>query len=117
LAPEYTAYGAAIVEWPEGVTSQVQATYLGVRPLIEDRSIRSPSWIVCDVSERYRLPIKLPHGRMEAFLFVQNLFNTDWEQAIFAFQSRLINETTGVTGIHFVPGHPRTVMGGLAWYF
>jgi len=117
LAPEYTAYGAAIVEWPEGVTSQVQATYLGVRPLIEDRSIRSPSWIVCDVSERYRLPIKLPHGRMEAFLFVQNLFNTDWEQAIFAFQSKLINETTGVTGIHFVPGHPRTVMGGLAWYF
>jgi len=22
-----------------------------------------------------------------------------------------------VTDIHFVPGNPRTVMGGLAWYF
>lgn len=117
LAPEYTAYGAAILQWPEGLTSQLQATYLGVRPLVEDRSIKSPSWITFDLSQRYRIPIKLTYGRLEAFLFVQNLFNTKWEQAIFAFDSRLRNEPTGVTDIHFVPGNPRTVMGGLAWYF
>ncbi|NJL17301.1 MAG: TonB-dependent receptor plug domain-containing protein [Nitrospira sp.] len=117
LAPEYTAYGAAILQWPQGLTSQLQVTYLGVRPLIEDRSIKSPSWITFDLSERYRVPITLPHGRLEAFLFVQNLFNTKWEQAIFAFDSRLRNEPTGVTDIHSVPGNPRTVMGGLAWYF
>ncbi|MDH4154966.1 MAG: TonB-dependent receptor plug domain-containing protein [Nitrospira sp.] len=117
LAPEYTAYGAAILQWPEGLTSQLQATYLGVRPLVEDRSIKSPSWITFDLSERYRIPVKLPHGRLEAFLFVQNLFNTQWEQAIFAFESRLRTEPAGVTDIHFVPGSPRTVMGGLAWYF
>ena len=117
LAPEYTAYGAAILQWPEGLTSQFQATYLGVRPLVEDRSIKSPAWITFDVSERYRIPVKLPHGRLEAFLFAQNLFNTQWEQAIFAFDSRLRNESVGVTDIHFVPGNPRTVMGGLAWYF
>ena len=117
LAPEYTAYGAVILKWPEGLTSQLQATYLGVRPLIEDRSIASPSWLTFDVSERYRLPITLPHGRMEAFLFVRNLFNTEWEQAIFAFESRLRNEAAGVTDIHFVPGNPRMFMGGVAWYF
>jgi outer membrane receptor protein involved in Fe transport len=117
LAPEYTAYGAAILKWPEGLTSQLQVTYLGVRPLIEDRSVTSPSWITFDLSERYRLPIALPHGRMEAFLFVQNLFNTEWEQAIFSFESRLRTEAAGVNDIHFVPGNPRTFMGGLAWYF
>jgi len=117
LAPEYTAYGAVILKWPEGLTSQLQATYLGVRPLIEDRSIASPSWLTFDVSERYRLPITLPHGRMEVFLFVRNLFNTEWEQAIFAFESRLRTEAAGVTDIHFVPGNPRTFMGGVAWYF
>lgn len=117
LAPEYTAYSAAILQWPEGLTSQFQATYLGVRPLVENRSIKSPSWITFDVSERYRIPVKLSHGRLEAFLFVQNIFNTQWEQAIFAFDSRLRNEPVGVTDIHFVPGNPRTVMGGLAWYF
>ena len=117
LAPEYTAYGAAILQWPEGLTSQFQATYMGVRPLIEDRSIKSPSWITFDLSERYRIPVQLPHGRLEAFVFVQNLLNTEWEQAIFAFESRLRTEPTGVTGIHFVPGNPRTFMGGVAWYF
>ena len=117
LAPKYTAYGAAILKWPEGLTSQLQATYLGVRPLIEDQSIKSPSWITFDLSERYQLPITLHHGRMEAFLFVQNLLNTEWEQAIFAFESRLRNEAAGVTDIHFVPGNPRTFMGGVAWYF
>ncbi len=117
LAPEYIAYGAAMLKWPEGLTSQLQATYMGVRPLIEDRSITSPSWITFDLSERYRIPVTLPHGRLEAFLFVQNLFNTQWEQAIFAFESRLRTEPNGVTDIHFVPGNPRTVMGGMAWYF
>ncbi len=117
LAPEVTAYGALLVKWPEGLTSQLQATYLGVRPLIEDRSAKAPSWIDVDLSERYRLPIKLPHGRMEAFLFIQNLLNTKWEQASFYFASRLCNEAVPVGDIHFVPGTPRMVMGGLAWYF
>jgi outer membrane receptor protein involved in Fe transport len=117
LAPELTVYGSVLVKWPEGVTSQLQATYLGARPLTEDRRIEAPSWIVFDLSERYQLPITLPHGRMEAFLFVQNLLNSEWEQATFAFASRLRNEPGSVTDIHFSPGNPRTVMGGLAWYF
>ncbi|MBU6481712.1 MAG: TonB-dependent receptor plug domain-containing protein [Nitrospirae bacterium] len=117
LAPEVTAYGALLLKWPEGLTSQLQATYLGVRPLTEDRSVKSPSWIDFDLSERYQLPTKLSHGRLEAFFFIQNLLNTKWEQAIFAFESQLRNEAAPVNDIHFVPGNPRTVMGGVAWYF
>ena len=118
LAPELTAYGAVLLQWPEGLRSQLQATYMGVRPLTEDRSVKSPSWVVFDLTERYLLPVKLSHGRLEAFLFIQNLFNTQWEQATFAFTSRLPNEpASGVQDIHFVPGNPRFFMGGLAWYF
>lgn len=117
LAPEFTAYGALLLKWPEGLTSQLQATYLGVRPLIEDRSAKAPSWVDVDLSERYQLPIKLSHGRLEAFLFVQNLLNTKWEQATFYFESRLRNEAAGVNDLHFVPGNPRFVMGGVSWYF
>ncbi|HEY7533176.1 MAG TPA: TonB-dependent receptor plug domain-containing protein [Nitrospiraceae bacterium] len=117
LAPELTAYGALLLQWPEGLRSQLQATYMGTRPLIEDRSVKSPSWVEFDLSERYMLPVKLPHGKLEAFLFIQNLFNTGWEQATFFFESRLRNEAAGVNDIHFVPGNPRFFMGGLAWYF
>ena len=117
LAPEVTAYGALLVRWPEGLTSQLQVTYLGVRPLREDRSVKAPSWVDFDLSERYQLPITLPHGRLEAFLFIQNLLNTKWEQAIFSFDSQRRNEAVPVNDIHFVPGNPRTFMGGVAWYF
>ncbi len=118
LAPELTAYAALLLRWPEGLSSQLQMTYLGVRPLTEDRAIKAPSWLDFDLTERYQLPVKLSHGRLEAFLFVQNLFDTQWEQATFAFTSRLPNEPSGgVRDIHFVPGNPRFVMGGLAWYF
>jgi outer membrane receptor protein involved in Fe transport len=117
LAPEWTAYGALLLQWPEGLRSQLQATYLGVRPLIEDRSVKAPSWIDVDLSERYLLPIKLPHGKLEAFLFIQNLLGTKWEQATFFYESRLRNEAAGLNDIHFVPGNPRFFMGGLAWYF
>jgi len=118
LAPELTAYAALLLRWPEGLSSQVQMTYLGVRPLTEDRTVNAPSWLVFDVTERYQLPIKLSHGRLEAFLFVQNLFDTNWEGATFAFTSRLPNEPAGgVQDIHFVPGNPRFFMGGVGWYF
>lgn len=117
LAPKLTAYGALLVKWPDGVTSQLQATYLGVRPLTEDRSLSSPAWLTVDLSMRYQLPIRLPVGRMEAFGFVQNLFDTQWEQATYAFTSRLRSEAAGVQDIHFVPGMPRSVLGGLSWFF
>jgi TonB-dependent Receptor Plug Domain len=118
LAPELTAYAALLLRWPEGLSSQLQMTYLGVRPLNEERTVKAPSWLDFDLTERYQLPIKLSHGRLEAFLFVQNLFDTNWEGATFAFTSRLPNEPAGgVQDIHFVPGNPRFVMGGLAWYF
>lgn len=118
LAPELTAYAAGILRWPEGLTSQLQMTYLGVRPLNEDRSVNASSWTVFDLTERYLIPVKLPHGRLEAILFIQNLFDADWEQATFSFTSRLPGESAGgVQDIHFVPGNSRFVMGGLAWYF
>lgn len=118
LAPELTAYAALLLRWPEGLSSQIQMTYLGVRPLTEDRTINAPSWLDFDLTERYLLPVKLPHGHLEAIFYVQNLFDTKWEQATFAFTSRLPGEpAAGVQDIHFVPGNPRFVMGGLAWYF
>jgi outer membrane receptor protein involved in Fe transport len=118
LAPDLTAYSALIMRWPEDLSSQLQMTYLGVRNLTEDRTVKAPSWLVFDLTERYQLPIKLSHGRLEAFMFIQNLLDSQWEGATFAFNSRLPNEPAGgVQDIHFVPGNPRFFMGGVAWYF
>lgn len=118
LAPEVTAYGALLLRWPEGITAQLQGTYLGTRPLIEDRSFVAPSWVEFDWTTRYQVPAKLSSGRLEAFFFIQNLLDTKWEQATFAFASRLQGEPVGgVRDLHFVPGTPRMFLGGMAWYF
>jgi len=117
LAPEHTGFAALLLRWPQDLSSQLQVTYLGTRPLTEDRRVNAPSWTVFDLIERYRLPVKLSRGRLEAFLSIQNLLDTKWEQAAFFFESRLRNEAAGVEDIHFVPGIPRFLMGGVAWYF
>ncbi len=55
---------------------QLQMAYLGARNLIEDPTVKAPSWLVFDLTERYLVPVKLPHGHLEAIFYVQNLFDT-----------------------------------------
>jgi len=55
---------------------------------------------------------------MEAFVSVENLANTDFRESQFFFTSRLPGERAeGVPDIHFTPGTPRSVFGGLALRF
>ena len=63
LAPELTAFGALILRWPEGLTSQLQATYMGVTATDRRPEHQVALLAGFDLSERYQLPIKLAHGR------------------------------------------------------
>jgi hypothetical protein len=49
---------------------------------------------------------------------VENVFDVDWREAQLFFTSRLPGEpAAGVPDIHFTPGNPRSVLGGLAVRF
>jgi hypothetical protein len=49
---------------------------------------------------------------------MENLTNTDWREAQFFFTSRLPGERAGGVGdVHFTPGTPRSVLGGIALHF
>lgn len=55
---------------------------------------------------------------LEAFLSIENLFDTGWREAQFFDVSRLPGEPAqGVSDIHFTPGTPRSFLGGLAVRF
>jgi outer membrane receptor protein involved in Fe transport len=54
---------------------------------------------------------------IEAAVDVQNLFNSKWREVTFATESRLQNEMNPVTGIHYTPGWPITVMGRATVYW
>lgn len=116
LAPEFTAFSSVTTHLPFGLSGTLQMLTVGSRAAVEDRSALLEPFTVFDLIVRYQIPVSPPTGRLEAFLSVRNLTDTDWRQAQFLYESRLAGEPAGgVTDIHFVPGTPRMIMGGLTW--
>lgn len=116
LAPEMTGQAGLTAQHPMGLSSSLQMIYMGKRPADENRTAYAQPFLVFDWVNRYRLPVKVERGRLEAFFTIQNLFDTDWRQAQFYYESQLRGRPAQ-TDIHFVPGTPRNIMGGVAWYF
>ncbi len=86
--------------------------HLGDRFADEDRHQTARGSTLFDVTGRYRWK------PFEAFATIENLTNVEWREAQFFFTSRLPGEPAGgVPDIHFTPGNPRTVLGGVAVRF
>lgn len=56
-------------------------------------------------------------GRVEAVASVDNLFDVAWNEAQFATTSRLQDETSPVTELHFTPGAGRSLQVGVRYDF
>ncbi|MDR4495877.1 MAG: TonB-dependent receptor plug domain-containing protein [Nitrospirales bacterium] len=116
LAPEFTAFSSVTTHFPFGLSGTLQMLTVGSRAATEDRSVLLEPFTIFDLILRYKIPVSLPTGRLDAFFSIRNLTDTDWRQAQFLYESRLPGEPTeGVSDIHFVPGTPRMFMGGLTW--
>jgi outer membrane receptor protein involved in Fe transport len=86
--------------------------HLADRFASEDRQQTARGYTLFDATARYRW------RAFEAFVSVENLTNVEWREAQFFFTSRLRGEpAAGADDIHFTPGTPRMVLGGLAWHF
>lgn len=81
--------------------------YIGSRPAIEDNSVVARGYFVAEAFARVRV------SRATISLTVDNLFNTEWNEAQFATTSRLRGEPGDVTELNFTPGAPRTIQLGL----
>ena len=115
LAPLLTGFASITTRLPFGFSSNFQMIHVGVRPATEDRSVNLEPFTVFDFVMRQEIPIKLSKGHFEAFFNIRNITDTEWRGAQFFFDSRLPGEPGPVGDIHFVPGTPRMVMGGLTW--
>ncbi|MDE3017772.1 MAG: TonB-dependent receptor plug domain-containing protein [Nitrospirota bacterium] len=117
LAPEMTGQAGLTATLENGLTSSLQMLHMGKRPANEDRSVYLQGFTVFDWVNRYRVSVKMERGRVEAFFTIQNLFDAQWRQAQFFYESRVSPSAAAVSDIHFSPGMPRNVMGGIAWLF
>ena len=112
LAPLLTSRADLTARLPWGLSSSVGMRYLGDRYADEDRHQTARGYLLFDFTARYR------YKWLEAFVSIENLANTEYREAQFFFTSRLTGEPAGgVPDIHYTPGNPRTVLGGLAVRF
>ncbi len=112
LAPLLTSRADLTARLPWGLSSSLAMRFLGDRYADEERHQTARGYLLFDFTTRYR------YKWLEAFVSIENLANTEYREAQFFFTSRLAGEPAGgVPDIHYTPGNPRTVLGGLAVRF
>lgn len=110
LAPVWTWSGGAEFS-RNGLVAGLRWRYLGDRPATEDNNLTAKGYFIVDANISYRIK-NLTFG-----LIAWNLFDVDWEEAQFATESRLKNETSSVTEINFTPGSPVFFKGLVQYSF
>jgi len=111
LAPRLTSTAGLTVRHPAGYEGSLRYRHLGERPANEDNSVRAKGYTVFDASASYRF------NKYRINFVIENLFNTDWNEAQFDTESRLRGEAEPVSEIHFTPGNSRNLRVGLSYLF
>lgn len=109
LAPHLTTTGGITAIRPSGLRGGLRYRAVGDRPANEDGSVRAKGYLMLDAH------IEVPIRRVSVRLSLENLTNTEWNEAQFDTESRLRNEPAPVSELHFTPGNPRNVRLGLTY--
>jgi outer membrane receptor protein involved in Fe transport len=111
LTPRLTSTGGLTVIHPSGFEGSLRYRHIGDRPANEFDTVTAEGYSVVNLSLGYRF------GRMKIFGNIENLLDTEWNEAQFDTESRLQNEAEPVSEIHFTPGNPRNVQLGVSVMF
>ncbi len=111
LAPDVTSTGGLNYQNQNGWNASLRYRYIKNRSANEDYSITAKGYFVTDASVSYS-KTKYTIGAA-----VENLLNTEWNEAQFATESRLRNEAAPVTELHYTPGNPFFLKLKLAIHF
>ncbi len=100
LAPTLTSVGGLTAKFKNGFECSVRYRYLKQRPANESNTIVARGYTVADATINYR------YKKYKVGVSVENFFNVNWNEAQFATETRLRNETKSVEELHFTPGTP-----------
>jgi len=98
LAPTATSTGGLFYKAKRGFNGGLSYRFIKNRPANEDNSIVAKGYFLLDGSINYT------QQRYEIGIALENIFNTKWNEAQFATESRLQNEPFPVTELNFTPG-------------
>jgi outer membrane cobalamin receptor len=100
LAAQFTSVGGLTFKPVKNLSTGIRYRYMGDRPANEDNSVIAKGYTVCDFIVNYARP------KYELGVQVQNLFNTEWNEAQFDTETKLRYESAPVSEICFTPGTP-----------
>lgn len=111
LAPRVTSTGGIQYRQDRGINASLRYRILDKRPANEDNSTVAEGYTVLDAAVMYITK------RLDFGITVENLLDTEWNQAQFDTTSRLFNENQEVTELHFTPGTPFFLKGSVIFKF
>ncbi len=111
LAPTTTSIGGLTGQLPKGFFASLRYRFIADRPANEDNSITAEGQFVTDLLAGWK------NDSFEATISIQNLFDTEYNDAQFETTSRLQNEPAPVTELHFTPGAPFFLKGSVSYFF
>jgi outer membrane receptor protein involved in Fe transport len=111
LAPTLTSIGGISYKRSSGFNASLRYRYMDNRAAIEDNSIIAKGYFLTDLVMNYSV---------KKYLFgiaIENLLNVKWNEAQFATESRLQNETASVNELHYTPGTPFFLKASVTYSF
>ena len=100
LAPKLVSTGGITYRKETGFNGSLRYRLMGDRPANEENSVVAKGYFVWDGTLNYT------SKNWELGISFQNIFNVKWKETQFDTESRLYNETSPVSEIHFTPGTP-----------
>lgn len=100
LAPTLSLTGGLTARHSSGIEATLRFRGMSDRPANEDNTVRARRYIVFDGGVAYSL------AKCKLSCTVENLLNTQWNEAQFATESQLHGEMHPVTDLDFTPGTP-----------
>lgn len=111
LAPEITSSAGISYLSKTGLNASVRYRFVGDRPADESNTIIAKGYFLLDMVTGYKFK------NIEFNITVQNLLNIKWREAQFETTSKLKGETEDITEIHYTPGTPFNLKGGITIKF
>ncbi|PWT95376.1 MAG: TonB-dependent receptor [Bacteroidetes bacterium] len=111
LAPTLTSSGGINYQSRQGINGSLRYRLISNRPANENNSIVARGYFLLDAAVNYT------KRNYELGLNIENITNANWNEAQFASTSRLRNETSPVTELHFTPGTPFFLKARVAFFF
>lgn len=110
LAPNMTLSANALLRL-DPFTAALRLRMVDDRPANETESVVAQGYQIVDLSASYRI------GQVDLYLNMENLLNQQWNEAQFDTESRLRNESQPISELHYTPGTPISIRGGVALHF